>query len=206
MKIAIFGTGGHGREVLEYLCPKAVFIDDNKNPGTRINGRPVVGGKTLLADRGFLHDYEIIIALGDNKLRGELSRTVLKHGGTLAIAIHASAIFSTHSTIGAGSVVMPYAIVGPNVKIGKYCIINKAARISHDAYLKDGVNISDDATLTTTVGEEAFIGLHVAVIPRVAIGARAIVGAGAVVTKEVLPDTTVAGVPARVIAKRGTHG
>ena len=206
MKVAIFGTGGHGREVMEYLFPKAVFIDDHKSPGTYVNGRPVVGGKTLLCDRGFLSEYQIIVALGDNKARSELSRMVLKHGGSLATAIHPSAIFANHSTIGIGSIVMPMAIVGPNVTIGRWCIVNKAARVSHDAILEDGVNLSDSAMLTTHVGEDAFVGLNVSVIPNVPIGARAIVGAGSVVTKEVMPDTTVAGVPARLIANRGTHG
>ena len=207
MRTAIVGVGGHGRELREYLFPgeDVVFLDDHALP-LWVNGAPVVGSTQLLADAHFLSQYQIIVAVGDCKRRGELSREVIANGGKLATAIHASAIVAKNAHIGRGTVVMPYALVGPNAYVGDYFIINKGARISHDSLIKNGVNISDDVTLSTTVGEDAFIGLHVAVIPKVKIGARSIVGAGAVVTQEVPPDTTVAGVPARIIKHQGTHG
>jgi len=47
----------------------------------------------------------------------------------------------------------------------------------------------------------AWIGAGAIILPNVTIGERAIVGAGAVVTKDVPPYTVVAGVPAKVIKK-----
>jgi acetyltransferase-like isoleucine patch superfamily enzyme len=49
------------------------------------------------------------------------------------------------------------------------------------------------------VMDNVFIGADVIVLPKVRIGPNAIVGAGAVVTKDVLPGTIVGGNPARVI-------
>ena len=98
------------------------------------------------------------------------------------------------------------ALIGPNVRIGEYCIVNNRATIAHDSIVENGVNVSDGACFTATVGEEAWIGLNVSIIPKVRIGARSIVGAGSVVTREVKPDTTVAGVPARFLRMGGTHG
>ncbi len=43
------------------------------------------------------------------------------------------------------------------------------------------------------------IGVNVTILPNVSIGPNAVVGAGSVVTKDVPPDTVVAGNPARVI-------
>jgi acetyltransferase-like isoleucine patch superfamily enzyme len=50
-----------------------------------------------------------------------------------------------------------------------------------------------------TIGDDVWIGAGAIVLPGVDVGARAIIGAGAVVTRTVAPDTIVAGVPARPV-------
>jgi acetyltransferase-like isoleucine patch superfamily enzyme len=56
------------------------------------------------------------------------------------------------------------------------------------------------------IGEGAWVGPGVMILQRVTVGARALVGMGAVVLKDVQEDTTVAGNPARVInAKAGVR-
>lgn len=49
------------------------------------------------------------------------------------------------------------------------------------------------------IGENAFVGANCIILPGVNIGNNSIVGAGSVVTKDVTPDTIVAGNPARII-------
>jgi len=49
------------------------------------------------------------------------------------------------------------------------------------------------------IGEDVWIGAGAVILPGVTIGARSIVGAGSVVTKDVLPDSIVAGNPARIL-------
>jgi maltose O-acetyltransferase len=49
------------------------------------------------------------------------------------------------------------------------------------------------------IKDGAWIGSRTTILPGVTIGAGAIVGAGSVVTKDVLPNTMVAGVPAKII-------
>ena len=53
------------------------------------------------------------------------------------------------------------------------------------------------------IGEGAWIGARAMILPGVKIGAGAVVAAGAIVTKDVAPDTVVAGVPASVIRSLG---
>ena len=55
----------------------------------------------------------------------------------------------------------------------------------------------------TIIEEEAFIGCDSMLVAPLRVGARARTGAGAVVTKDVPPDTLVVGVPARPLVKGG---
>jgi putative colanic acid biosynthesis acetyltransferase WcaF len=85
--------------------------------------------------------------------------------------------------------------------------IGEGATIAQEAYLCTGTHdfSSPVLPLQTTpifVGANAFIGVRAIVLPGISIGERAVVGAGAVVTKNVLPNVIVAGNPARPIGTR----
>jgi bifunctional UDP-N-acetylglucosamine pyrophosphorylase/glucosamine-1-phosphate N-acetyltransferase len=53
----------------------------------------------------------------------------------------------------------------------------------------------------TEIGEDVFIGSDTMLVAPVKLGARSRTGAGAVVTKDVPPDTLAVGIPARAIRK-----
>jgi putative colanic acid biosynthesis acetyltransferase WcaF len=52
------------------------------------------------------------------------------------------------------------------------------------------------------VGPQAFVGARAFILPGIAVGARAIVGAASVVTRDVPPSAVVAGNPTRFIRMR----
>lgn len=61
--------------------------------------------------------------------------------------------------------------------------------------LSRGVHISGHVT----VGEQCFLGTGAVVLPGVSLGKGVVVGGGAVVTKDVLDDRTVMGIPAKCV-------
>jgi acetyltransferase-like isoleucine patch superfamily enzyme len=73
------------------------------------------------------------------------------------------------------------------------------AQIHHDCRIGSFSTIAPGACLlgAVTVGEQVFVGANATVLPHRRIGSRAVVGAGAVVTKDVPDGATVTGVPAR---------
>jgi acetyltransferase-like isoleucine patch superfamily enzyme len=108
--------------------------------------------------------------------------------------------------------------IGPDVYVGAYCNIRCAgaidvganARLAQFVSLIDanyaipprGVAFGELIPTRLTVGPGAWIGCQCTVLPGVSIGEGAIVGAGAVVTHDVAPNSIVAGNPAHVIGHR----
>ncbi|MHB8104695.1 MAG: DapH/DapD/GlmU-related protein, partial [Dehalococcoidales bacterium] len=71
---------------------------------------------------------------------------------------------------------------------------------TNDKYMVYGAKLAGP-----TVKEGARIGANATILPGVVIGEKAIVGSGAVVTKDVPPGVTVIGNPARILKGRTTE-
>lgn len=91
--------------------------------------------------------------------------------------------------------------IGDDSIIGPYTVVHSANHESRD--LARPVRLQGYELAPVRIGRDVWIGAHATILPGVTIGDRAIVGAGAVVTKDVPAGTVVAGVPAKPIGARG---
>ena len=82
---------------------------------------------------------------------------------------------------------------------GQNIIVNEATVIGNNVSLSQMVNIGTNNGKGAIIGNNVYIAPMSCVVGNVEIGSDSIVGAGAVVTKDVPSDTTVVGVPARAI-------
>ena len=123
--------------------------------------------------------------------------------------------------------------IGTFVEIQKNAVIGRRCKISSHTFVCEGVTIEDDvfvghgvmfindrrpratadgrlqteadwSVVPTLVKRGASIGSGAAILCGVTIGENAMIGAGAVVTRDVAPAETVAGVPARRLASRAS--
>lgn len=135
-------------------------------------------------------------------------------------------------TIGAQTRIGPFVEIQAGCRIGARCKISSHAFLCEGVTLEEGVFVGHGVmftndrypTSTTATGalkggddwtcepilvcRGASIGSNATLLPGIRIGARALVGAGAVVTRDVPDGAVVAGVPARSIAEpaRGAGG
>ncbi len=86
-----------------------------------------------------------------------------------------------------GITIGDYALIGPKTVI---------ATLNHDMQPEKRANLHP---APVRIGSRVWIGANCTVLPGVTIGDGAVVAAGAVVTKDVAPNTVVGGVPARTI-------
>lgn len=199
--VVVYGAGGHGRVVADVALAQGLevlgFIDDQKAPGTEMDGLRVLGGRDELVASG----HRVALGIGDNEARERIAVWLDARGVPLVTVIHPSAVISRWASVGAGTVVFPGAVINTGAAIGRGAIVNTGAVIEHDCVLGDFAHISPNATLAggVRVGCSAHVGAGACVLPGRTIGDRAIVGAGAVVNRDVPANTVVAGVPARVL-------
>lgn len=105
----------------------------------------------------------------------------------------------SYSTIVEGSVVLD-KLFPEGIHIGENTLVAGGVKIlSHDHCKRVGNN---QPFLTHTyIGKNCFIAVNAIILPGVKIGDEVIVGAGAVVTKDIPSNTVVAGNPAKIIRK-----
>lgn len=195
MRCVIVGAGGHGRVVLgilraTYRFDHYVFWDSDPNKcGTRVSGVRVVPFGEEYGDAS-------VVAVGDNRERLRLADLCLK----LTSAIHPSAQYMGDS-LGQGTVLAAGSIVCVGATVGELAVVNTGAIVDHECTIGRAAHICPGARLAgrVTVGEGAFVGIGATVIQGVTIGPWATVGAGAVVIRDVEPNETVVGVPARAL-------
>ncbi|WP_281974581.1 acetyltransferase [Halobacillus litoralis] len=203
-KIVLIGNGGHSKviqDIIEANQQMELFaIFDDKISDTVIKDGITYAHTSELSR---LNGYEFFycIAIGNNKVRKELSRKLVIPVERYAVLVHPSAVVSNNASIGYGSVIMPNAVVNASTIVGNHCIVNSGAIVEHDNKLDDYVHISPNATLSGTVkvSEGSHISSGAVVIPGRNIGRWSTVGAGSVVIDDVEFETTVVGVPARKI-------
>lgn len=206
MKTIIIGAGVHAGAILDILqYDKKIKVIGYTDPDIRLYNKSLHDFK-VLGDDSVLEDKiaeAAVVGIGSNalKVREKVYDKAKKLGYHMLNAIHPSAIISPSAEMGDGNVIFAGVIINAYSKIGSNVVLYSGSIIEHDNVIEDHAYISPGVSLSgsVTVKENAFIGTGASVLPGITIGKNAVVGAGAVVIRDVAPNTTVAGVPAKII-------
>lgn len=204
MRLAVLGASGHGKVVADAAelagWAEVVFFDDAW-PEREQNGPWRVIGDTsaLIGDAGSFDG--VVVAIGNNRIRQAKQAELAAAGARLVSIIHTAAVVSERASVGAGSVVFANSVINACATVGEGCIVNTGSVVEHDCVVGDFAHISPNAVLAggVKVGSLVWVGGCAAVRQLIEINEGAVVGMGAVVTRDVPPGVTVAGSPARVL-------
>lgn len=203
--IKLFGVGGHAKVVVHAIHSLgqiigAVYDDDEMTWGKDFCGYKVTG-KIVKQLEG-----KAVAAIGDNRVRYRLNNEM--EAVDWFTVIHPTAIIAEDVEIGAGSVIMAGVVIQSGTIIGSHSIINTGACIDHDCQIGHAAHIGPNCSLSggCSVGEGAFMGVGSTMIPYSKVDSWSIVGAGAVVTKDIPAHCTAVGVPAKVIKFHNSDG
>jgi sugar O-acyltransferase (sialic acid O-acetyltransferase NeuD family) len=171
--------------------------------GTRILDLPVLGGGEWLESEA-AEGLGVVVTIGDPALR---RRVVERLTGKVRFAtlLHPTTVTSPWVQFGEGTVVLARCTFTADIRIGRHVVFNPGCTTAHDVVVEDYVYVSPGVDLAgkVTLEDSCYLGTGSVVIPGCRVGARAVVGAGAVVVRDIPSDVTVMGVPARVHNQSG---
>ena len=169
--IIIIGASGHGKVVADIAKKNGyetiVFLDKDESK-KKCGPYPVIGNDYMLPQLS----GDIIIAIGNASIRQALQESIDEK--RIATLIHPSAV------------------------IGKGCIINTCASIDHDCVIHDYAHISIGVHLAgrVSVGKSSWVGAGATISNDLSVVGDCMIGAGAVVVKNIEQPGTYVGVPA----------
>ena len=209
--LVIYGSGGFANGDLTWLIEDINsekkqwnllgYIDDNaNNHGKIINTYEVLGGVDWFKNRNGIH---CVVGIGNGHMRRRIAEKIKNYVKDFPNLIHPSVIKSKHITMGSGCMICAGSLISGGVSIGDQAIINLDCTIGHDVALKDYTTIAPGVHLSgfVNVGKFGDVGTGACIIQGISIGESTIIGAGAVVVKDIPNNCTAVGVPAKVIKR-----
>jgi len=217
--LGLFGTGGFAREVMPLA--RAFVENMNTPPGdhqyatmfvdlgddaSEINGCPIVTESMFFASR--VDDHCFNVATSNSKIRSKVANLCSVNRVRPLTLISDSAVIYDNNEIGEGSIICAHSTITSNTKVGKFFQSNIYSYVGHDCVIADFVTFAPRVSCNgnTRIGKHAYIGTGAMLkqgtrsAPLI-IGEGAVVGMGAVVTRDVEPFTTVIGNPAQPYIK-----
>lgn len=214
-KIIILGGEGNGGVVAacimdmrnrykNYDFEVLGFLNDMEEVNSIINDFPVLGKTKDYVDYLSDEDIQFMFAIhpvGHGSLRVELFNNLNIPKEKLATIIHPSAFVGYNANIEPGVMVMANSYIGTGAEIGKCSLLMANTVIGHNTALGEFCHISVGSVVSSyvNIGRASDIALNATVLEKITIADNAVVGAGAMITKNILENQIVVGNPQRVL-------
>lgn len=204
--VGVYGASGCGRGVMplarhQLTDTELVFIDDGDHPSL-VNGHPCHSWTDFLAIPAA--SKQVAIAISDSRIRMRLADKCVQSGIGF-VEIRAENVVEMDDVIlGPGAILSPFVTLTSNIRIGSHFHANLYSYVEHDCIIGDYVTFAPGVRCNGNVliEDHAYIGAGATLRQGkpgtpLRIGKGALVGMGAVVTKDVPDGATVVGIPAR---------
>jgi len=186
MKRAIFGFGGHAREILQ-IVPNIhkVYVDDNFNTK-----------HTSPISEFDPEEYEMMICVADSQDREKIVNKLPSETKYFSF-IHPTALLFSDVKVGEGSYIGPYCILTENITIGSHAILNRMNQIGHDCEVKDFLSMMPGSIISgnCSVGNKVYLGSNSSIKEKIFVCDNVTIGLNSGVVKNISESGVYGGVP-----------
>lgn len=216
MILGVYGAGGLGREVYELALDvntiekkwdEFFFIDDAEElSGTEIYGVPVINFDDFKGEYS-ADKAEIVIAVGEPRIRALLRAKVKNEGYSLGVLVHPLARLSRWAKIEEGAIITYGCNVSCDTYVKSNAFLQPSCGLGHDTCVSEDSVISACARIAggATVGERVYVGMNAAVKEGITIGNDVIIGMASVVHTIIDDGLIVMGNPARPMRRNESY-
>lgn len=194
MKLALFGYGGHAREVASQMQEEVIFfVDDEFVPLTEGKAKPIseFNPKT----------HMMLVAVSDPKSREDAVKRMPPK--TLYFTyIHPSVhIMDNIIEIGEGAFIGANSILTTNITIGKHTILNRGNHIGHDCVVGDYLSMMPGSIISgnVNVGDKVYIGSNSTIKEKISICNDVVIGMSSCAVKNITESGIYVGTPCKKI-------
>lgn len=191
MKLAIFGYGGHAREVAKQMDTPITFFVDDKYSNEFV--KPISSFNP--------NEFQIMVAVAEPSERKKIVSKLPKETIYFTFIHPTTLILDTNIIIGRGSFIGAYSILTTNITIGQHSILNRGNQIGHDSMVGDFLSMMPGSIISgnVTIGDEVYLGTNSSIKEKIKICDKVKIGSNAAVVKNIETEGIYVGVPAKII-------
>lgn len=212
-ELVIIGAGDFGREVLALVNRVnnagqddfniLGFVDDNINmQGQEIAGLPVLG--TIDWINNYDEELYVVCSIGTGNIRKSVINKISNPKVVFPVIIDPTVILLGEHTFGEGVIICANNVISVNVHVGNHSIVNLSCTLGHDTILKDYCTVNPGSNLSgfVVLEECVDIGTGTKIIQHINVGENTVIGAGAVVVRDIPKSSVAVGCPAKVVKSK----
>jgi len=190
MKLALFGCGGHAREVAAQINEEITFFVDDEYVNEF--SKPISTFDPEV--------YQMMVAVADSKEREKIVKKLPQNTSYFTFVHPTVLLMSEDIQIGIGSFIGAYSILTTNITLGNHAILNRGNQIGHDSKIGDFFSAMPGAIVSgnVVIGTNVYMGNNSSIREKINISSNVIIGANATVVKSIITSGTYLGVPAKL--------
>jgi sugar O-acyltransferase (sialic acid O-acetyltransferase NeuD family) len=193
MKLALFGYGGHAREVAAQMNLDVTFFVDDKYANEV--SKPISTFDPEV--------YRMMVAVADSKDREKIVKKLPENTSYFTFVHPTALLMSKDIEIGIGSFIGAYSILTTNITIGNHVILNRGNQIGHDSKIGDFFSAMPGAIVSGNVriSDCVYMGNNSSIKEKILVNSNVIIGSNAAVVKNIIASGVYVGVPAKFLKK-----
>jgi len=188
-KLALFGNGGHAREVAAQIGQPVKFFVDDK----------YVNNESSPISQFNPEEYSMMVAVANSYDRAKIVSKLPKETKYFTFIHPSVEIMDENIEVDEGSFIGANSILTTNIKLGKHALLNRGNHIGHDCEIGNYFSMMPGAIVSgdVKIWDQVYMGTNSSIREKLTICSMSTIGMNACVIKDIDHMGTYVGNPAK---------